>query len=91
MRKLPLPPRFLKDIDGALRASIPHKQRANAAQQKALALLRELNDETSPLSPEERAARRVEIEKLHKETYRENQAAHAVWDELKARHPGWFH
>jgi len=87
--KLPLA-RVLKDTFGAIETSTPHLRTANATQEKIMALLREVENEPSRLSPEEQAARRREIDELWEQVRSDQQAARRPMDELKARHPRWI-
>jgi hypothetical protein len=87
--KLPLP-RVLKDVVEAMQASTPHLQAANIKQEKIIALLREVKNDHSRLSPEEQAARRREIDELREQVRSEQDAARGPMDKLKARHPGWI-
>jgi hypothetical protein len=73
-----------------MQVSTPHLQAANSTREKIIALLGEVENEHSGLSPEERAARRQEIDELSKQERREQQAARRPMDELKARHPRWI-
>ena len=89
MGKLP-PRQILKDVVQAMQTSTPHLQAANTAQEQIIALLREVEDEHSGLSPEEQAARRREIEELEEQVRRETQAARHRMEELRTRYPGWI-
>jgi hypothetical protein len=87
--KLPQP-RILKDAVEAMRASTPHLQAANATQEKLIALLREVQDEHSGLSDEERAARRKQIDQLREQARDESRAARRPMDDLKERYARWI-
>jgi hypothetical protein len=80
----------LKDTVEAIEASAPHQRAANSTQETIMALLREVENEPSRFSPEERAARHREIDELWEEVRREKRAASRPMDELKARHPRWI-
>jgi hypothetical protein len=86
MIRLPRP-RILRDVVEAQQASLPHLEAANAAQARMLALLKELQDEHSGLSPSQRAARRREVAELEEQLAREHQGARRPMDDLKAKHP----
>jgi hypothetical protein len=87
--KLPFP-RIVKDVLEAMRNSTPFLQAANKTQEKILELLREVEDERSPLSTAERAARRREIDELTVQSRRGKEASGATMDDLKARYPEWI-
>jgi hypothetical protein len=87
--KLPLP-RLLRDIFEAQHASTPHLKAANATQARIIALLREVGDEDSGLSAEDRAARHREIDELRKKAGRDQEKASRPMEELKARYPRWI-
>jgi hypothetical protein len=87
--KLPLP-RVLKDTIEALQTSTPHLQAANTTQEKIIALLREVENEHSRLSPEERVARHREIDELWEQVRHEKDASRALMDDLKTRYPRWI-
>jgi len=73
-----------------MRASTPHLRAANETQEKINALMGEVQDEHSTLSPEERATRRQEIDELWEQARREQDGFRSQMDELKARHPRWI-
>jgi hypothetical protein len=81
-------PGDFRDITQAQQASTPHLEAANLAQEKIVALLKEVESEHSGLTEDEKAARRREIDELWEEVRREKEAARLPMDDLKARHPG---
>ena len=89
MARLPLT-RVLKDVVEAMQAATPHQQAGNTKREQIIALVREVEDERSGLSPEERAARRRQIDELTEQARSESDAARRVMDDLKARHPRWI-
>jgi hypothetical protein len=82
--------RFLKDTVEAMQAASPHQQAGNANREQIIALVREVEDERSGLSPEERAARRRQIDELTEQARRESDAARGIMDKLKAQYPRWI-
>jgi hypothetical protein len=78
------------DITQAQKASTPHLQAANVAQEKIVALLKEVESRHSDLTDDQKAARRQEIDELWEQVRSEKEAARRPMDELKARHPGWI-
>lgn len=80
----------MKDDVEAMQTSTPHLQTANTKQERIIALLREVESDASGLSPEERAARRREIDELWEQVRRDTLAARRPMDELKAKHPRWI-
>lgn len=80
-------PKIFGDLVETQQAALPHLEAANAAQERMLALLRELEDEHSGLSSRQRAARRRELAEVQERLAREHQAVRREMDDLKAKHP----
>lgn len=82
-------PRVLKDTAYAIQTSVPHAQQAAEADREVLELVRELRDQRSSLSEEERAAVQRRVETLREQARREKEAAERPYEQLSARHPDW--
>jgi len=81
--------RVLKEIVGTQQTVTPHLQAANTTYAKMIALLREVEDEQSGLSADQRDARRREIDVLMEQVRSEHEAIHRAGDGLKTRYPRW--
>jgi hypothetical protein len=81
---------FFRDFSAASEESTPHRQAANRAQEEMITRLKEAENQSSQLSPEERSVRRREADDALEELRRESEAAHRPMDELQARYPRWI-
>ncbi|MHB1538480.1 MAG: hypothetical protein ACYCUM_09225 [Solirubrobacteraceae bacterium] len=92
LRELPVDElrQFFSDLTQAIQVSLPYQDAAIDRQEKFIALMREIQSKDSRLSPDEKAARRREIEELRKQGHREAAAHSQPWEDLQARYPRWI-